>query len=85
MAETLTGRYHPDAEINEGIAADAREGEAANLAAGFHPAPWECECGAAHRRGHFQSIGVHRCMNCGYVGTGGRLMDPSEFRAVQDA
>src|SRR6478735_1570775 len=77
--ETLVGKYHPDPEINEGIAADARGGEAYNLSVGLAPAAWECECGAAHNRGHFQSIGVHRCLRCGYVGDGGRLMDPSGF------
>lgn len=79
MTATLIGKYHPDAEINEGVAADAHEGEQANLAAGLDPTPWECECGAAHARGHFQSIGAHRCLRCGYVGPGGRYIDPHEF------
>jgi hypothetical protein len=78
-SETLVGRYHPDPEINEEIAADAREGEEASLAVGLDPTPWECECGAAHARGHFMVIGSHRCLRCGYVGDGGRLMDPSGF------
>lgn len=51
--EMLVGKYHPDPEINEGVAADAREGEQANLAVGFAPSQWECECGSAHDRGHF--------------------------------
>jgi hypothetical protein len=75
----LIGRYHPDDEINEGVAQDAREGEAASLAVGLAPSPWECECGAAHDRGHFGVIGNHRCLRCGYSGPGGRLMDPSGF------
>lgn len=79
QADQLTGKYHPDPEINEGVAADALEGEEANLAAGFDPSPWECGCGAAHARGYFQTLGVHRCLRCGYVGVGGRLMDPEEF------
>lgn len=82
--ETLTGRYHPDPGINEGVAADAREGEAASLAAGLAPSPWECTCGAAHGRGPIEGGDLHRCLNCGYVGTGGRLMDPSGFRLYQD-
>lgn len=75
---TLVGKYHPDPEINEGVAADALEAEQADLAAGYSPRRWECECGASHARGHFQSIGVHRCLGCGYVGTGGRMIGPRE-------
>ena len=70
---TLTGKYHPDPEINEGIVADSLDAENADLAADYPPRRWECECGASHGRGHFMSIGVHRCLRCGYVGTGGRM------------
>lgn len=80
--ETLTGRYHPDPEVNDGIAADVLAGEEANLRAGFPPSPWECECGAQHNRGH-TTLGVHRCMRCGEHKTGGRLMDPSEWMSPE--
>lgn len=75
MAETLTGKYHPDPEINEGHRVDSLDAENADLAAGYPPRRWECECGASHGRGHFPlgAVGSHRCMNCGYVGTGGRM------------
>jgi hypothetical protein len=64
----------PDPEINAKIEAQALEGELADLAAGYAPKFWRCpDCGAGHQRGHFQTIGVHRCMGCGYVGTGGTM------------
>lgn len=78
MDTTLRGRYHPDSEINAGVALDAQEGEEASIAAGLAPSPWECECGAQHNRGH-TTLGVHRCMRCGEYKEGGRLMDPNEF------
>jgi len=65
--------YHPNPTINAEVAAEAAEAERVNLAAGLPPAPWQCVCGAVHRRGHFMSIGVHRCLKCGYVGAGGVL------------
>ena len=35
---------------------------------------WRCpDCGNGHKRGHFQTIGVHRCMGCGYVDDGGTM------------
>lgn len=63
--------YHPDPEINEGVRADALASEEADLKAGYPPRHWTCPCGATHSRGHFQSIGVHRCLGCGYVGVEG--------------
>lgn len=65
--------YHPDPEINAEIVQAALEAERADLAAGYPPKFWRCECGAGHRRGHFQTIGVHRCMRCGYVGASGTM------------
>lgn len=65
--------YHPDSEINEEIVAQALEAERIDLAAGYLPKFWRCECGAGHSRGHFQTIGVHRCLKCGYVGIGGTM------------
>lgn len=78
--------YHPDPEINAEIVAQALVAEQADLAAGYPPRWFRCDCGAAHNRGHFQVIGVHRCMACGYVGTGGttHINRPVE-EATQDA
>ena len=74
--------YHPDAEINAGVAADALDAERYDLSVGFPPSPWLCpECGAGHDRGHFQTVGVHRCLGCGYVGTGGVMIDRAEWEA----
>lgn len=67
--------YHPDPEINRGVAADALQAEIADLAAGYVPRKWVCPCGASHSRGHFMSIGIHRCMKCGYVGDEGVMVD----------
>jgi hypothetical protein len=67
--------YHPDPEINQEIIADAIEAERADLAAGYAPQRWRCICGTEHSRGHFETIGVHRCLKCGYVGTGGVMLD----------
>jgi hypothetical protein len=53
------------------------EAEVFDLSVGADPSRWECECGAQHGRGHFQAIGIHRCLRCGYVGLGGRLIDPA--------
>lgn len=58
---------------------EERASEAADLAAGFPPRRWRCDCGAEHSRGHFLSIGVHRCLGCGYVGDGGTLLDPAPY------
>lgn len=70
--------YHPDPAVNAEVAADALAAEMADLAAGYPPRPWLCECGASHSRGHFMSIGVHRCLACGYVGEGGVMFDPDD-------
>lgn len=64
-------RYHPDLAINAEIAADVLEGERADLAAGYPPSRWTCDCGASHARGHFMTVGIHRCLRCGYVGGDG--------------
>jgi len=64
--------YHSDPVINEEINRDAAAAEAADLEAGYPPRWWKCPtCGTEHSRGHFQAIGVHRCLGCGYVGDGG--------------
>ena len=71
-------QYHPDPEINAGIAADALDAERADLAAGFPPRRWQCpDCGASHGRGHFGVIGNHRCLGCGYAGPGGVMFGTS--------
>jgi len=68
--------YHPDPEINAAVAADVLDAEVLDLAAGYPPRRWTCsECGHWHSRGHFVAIGQHRCLHCGYVGTGGVLWD----------
>lgn len=67
-------RYHPDPEIDAEVHAEAMESERLDLAAGYPPRRWRCDCGAEHGRGHFQTIDVHRCLNCGYIGTEGRLI-----------
>jgi hypothetical protein len=62
--------------IEDEVRAEERESEAADIAAGYPPRRWRCDCGAEHRRGHFQSVGVHRCLGCGYMGDGGTLWAP---------
>lgn len=71
----MTTVYHPDPQVNAEVIADALEGERADLAAGLPPRPWRCVCGVAHSRGHFGTVGVHRCLACGYVGPEGVLLD----------
>lgn len=71
--------YHPDPEIDAEVAAMSLEAERLDLAAGYPPRAWQCPtCGAVHSRGHFQTIGVHRCLRCGYVGEGGVMMTEDE-------
>ena len=71
--------YHPDPEINAEVAADALMAERADLAAGYMPRLWTCpDCGKEHGRGHFLTIGAHRCLSCGYVGTGGVMRTEDE-------
>jgi hypothetical protein len=70
--------YHPDPEINADVIADAIEAERADLAAGYPPRRWRCPCGAEHSRGHFGAIGAHRCLSCGYTGTGGIMFVEGE-------
>lgn len=76
----LAGSYHPDPEINAGVAADALDAERADLAAGYPPRRWQCSCGASHGRGHFMTIGIHRCLGCGYVGPGGVMFGTSNMQ-----
>jgi hypothetical protein len=71
--------YHPDPSINAGVLADVNAAERADLAAGLPPRRWTCPCGASHARGHFQAIGQHRCLQCGYVGAGGVMWDETEI------
>jgi hypothetical protein len=73
-----TIKYHPDPEINEQVVKDAVAAEVSDLAAGFPPRRWICQCGASHSRGWFMSEGVHRCLKCGYVGEGGVMVDAGE-------
>jgi len=68
--------YHPDPEMNEGIADDVLKAEIYDLSIGYPPRRWTCLCGRSHSRGHFMAIGQHRCLWCGYVGTGGVMWDP---------
>ena len=70
--------YHPDPVIDAEIRADALAAEQADLTIGYPPRRWECpDCGASHGRGHFMTIGVHRCLGCGYVGVGGVMFGTS--------
>src|SRR5712672_19406 len=68
--------WHPDPAIAAEVEADARAAEAIDVAAGYPPRPWTCDCGASHQRGHYLTIGTHRCLACGYVGPGGALREP---------
>lgn len=77
-AETTAVVYHPDPETNAGVSADAIDAEREDLAAGFPPRRWRCVCGAEHSRGHFGTIGVHRCLVCGYTGAEGVMLDDGE-------
>jgi hypothetical protein len=67
--------YHPDPEINAEVAQQALDAEKLDLAVGYPPRRWICECGASHSRGHFGFIGNHRCLRCGYAGDGGVMVD----------
>lgn len=55
--------YHPDAVTSEQVAADVLAAEVLDLAAGYPPRRWTCECGA---------------LSCGYVGDGGVMWDEME-------
>jgi rubredoxin len=75
----VTATYHPDPKVNAEVTADALEAEFADLRAGYPPRRWRCpECETEHSRGHFGAIGVHRCLSCGYAGTGGIMLDEEE-------
>lgn len=70
----MNAAYHPDPAINAEVIADALRAEDADLAVGYPPRWWVCPaCHASHRRGYFLSVGVHRCLRCGYVGEGGTM------------
>ena len=72
--------YHPDPEIDAEVRQAALEGERIDLAAGYPPKRWVCpSCGASHGRGHFQVVGIHRCLGCGYVGDGGVMLTEDEW------
>jgi hypothetical protein len=75
--------YHPDPAINAELILTSIECEAADLAAGYPPRRWRCPCGHEHSRGHFLTIGQHRCLRCGYVGSEG-VMFVDEGRAIFD-
>jgi hypothetical protein len=71
--------YHPDPATNAEVAEAALEAELLDLAAGYPPRFWTCpECEAQHGRGHFLTIGVHRCLRCGYYGGGGIMATPED-------
>lgn len=70
--------YHPDHATNEQVAADTLAAEVLDIAAGYPPRRWTCECGASHSRGHFYAIRIHRCLSCGYVGDGGVMWEETE-------
>lgn len=55
---------------------DTLAAEVADLAAGYPPRRWRCPCGREHSRGHVGAIGVHRCLWCGYMGSGGEMLPP---------
>ncbi len=76
--EKASTQYNPDPIINAEVAADALEAERFDLSVGYAPRRWTCECGASHDRGHFQTIGVHRCLVCGYVGPDGVMSEGAE-------
>ena len=66
--------YHPDPEIDAELTRQAIENEEYDLSVGYPPRWWTCPvCKKSHNRGHFQAIGTHRCLNCGYVGSDGRM------------
>jgi len=67
--------YHPDNDINQEVRSQILEAEIFDLSAGLPPRWWKCICGEIHNRGHFYSIGVHRCLKCGYVGDKGIMAD----------
>jgi hypothetical protein len=70
--------YHPDPEINASVAAEVLAAEIVDLRIGYPPRRWVCPCGTGHGRGHFLSIGQHRCLHCGYVGNGGVMIEDGE-------
>lgn len=75
--------YHPDPDINAGVAADVLEAEIIDLRIGYPPRHWTCpDCGRGHSRGHHMAIGRHRCLCCGYEGSGGVMSTPDELRGA---
>jgi len=70
--------YHPDPMINEAIRIETLDNEVNDLSNGYPPRHWCCpQCRRSHGRGHFLALGQHRCLWCGYVGTGGVMWDPN--------
>lgn len=74
MMGLATTTYHPDREINAGVALDAAQGELVDIRAGLPARRWRCRCGTEHSRGP-QPNGGHRCLSCGYIGSEGVLLD----------
>lgn len=75
--------YHPDPAINAEITEQSIEAERIDLAIGYPPRAWTCPCGTTHSRGHHLTIGIHRCLRCGYVGTAG-VMHGSALGGAHD-
>jgi hypothetical protein len=75
--------YHPDPAINDEIIEQANEAERFDLSIGYPPRAWTCPCGTSHSRGHFLTVGIHRCMKCGYTGSGG-VMHGSALGGAHD-
>jgi hypothetical protein len=68
----LCPQYHPDPEINAEVALERARGELLDIRAGYPVSRWTCpDCGRSHRRGFMPGSLAHRCLWCGYVGTGG--------------
>lgn len=78
--------YHPDPDIDAEVRQQAIEAERLDLAIGYPPRRWICTCGASHTRGHFPLgvIGSHRCLNCGYVGFDGIMVDEQEWAQIRE-
>jgi hypothetical protein len=74
----MSYQYHPDKAINDEVKRDVIAAEVFDLSIGYPASWWRCPCGASHNRGHFQSIGVHRCLRCGYVGDDGIMAHSQE-------
>lgn len=70
----IVRQYHPDTEINAEIIEQALEAETSDLKAGYPSRWWVCPvCETPHNRGHFGTVGSHRCWKCGYAGGEGTM------------